>query len=297
MVPTKDRPDDLRRLFKSILDQTRAPDEVIIVDGSDHPIKDVLDEFPTLPFTYIPVRPPSLPKQRNVGINSLTEDVDWAGFLDDDLVLMDTALEKIEQFIGASDDGLLRGVGLKIVNQPHAKAGLYNRAFLLSNQSGKMTRSGFASEIPAVGASIEVDWIYGGATFRRTDVFSEFSFDEWFKGTGYLEDVDFSYGVSRKYKLKVCAEAECLHLSHPIRRSKQKAIGEWQITSWWYFICKYKDFSKALVLWAMFGMLSRNILGAILTGSIDRLLRSFGNCSGIYRVFSGTALNATGFSK
>ena len=33
VVPTKDRPDDLRKLLESLAAQTRAPDQIVIVDG------------------------------------------------------------------------------------------------------------------------------------------------------------------------------------------------------------------------------------------------------------------------
>ena len=45
IVPTKDRPKDLRTLFESIEKQTRQPDLVIIVDGSSQSIKSVVDDF------------------------------------------------------------------------------------------------------------------------------------------------------------------------------------------------------------------------------------------------------------
>ena len=296
MIPTKDRPDDLRKLLKSISSQTRKPDQIVLVDGSGDPVQFVVNEFDALDIDYVQVRPPSLPKQRNVGINSLREDVNWAGFLDDDLVLEPGAIENIENFVNEAGDPKLRGVGMKILNQPTAKVSLFNRIFLLTGREGQVTRSGFASEIPAVTEDISVDWVYGGATFWHAEVFNEFQFDEWFKGTGYLEDVDFSYGVSRKYNLRVCEKSQCNHYSHPIRRSKQKAIGEWQITAWWYFVSKYKDFSSVLVFWSMIGVIIRNVVGAVLL-SRDKLLRLSGNLKGLVRILNGTAKEARGFSK
>ena len=35
IIPTRDRPADLRRAVESILRQTRLPDELLIVDSSD----------------------------------------------------------------------------------------------------------------------------------------------------------------------------------------------------------------------------------------------------------------------
>ena len=99
IVCTKDRPKDMRTLLGSIVSQTRAPDRMIVIDGSDDPIQYVLGEFPTLKIEYRAVRPPSLPKQRNVGIGMLGANETWVGFLDDDLVLESDALAELEKFL------------------------------------------------------------------------------------------------------------------------------------------------------------------------------------------------------
>lgn len=295
IIPTKDRPEDMKRLLESIVSD-QQPFEIIVVDGSDSPIKDVTDQFSDLPIKYVRVRPPSLPKQRNAGIDKLSADVNWVGFLDDDLVLDADCLQELEKFLLAQNE-IVKGVGLTIKNQPLSSAYGFNKFFLLGGAPGKVTSSGFASSIPIPEESIDVDWLYGGATFWKKEVFEEFRYDEWFQGTGYLEDVDFSYRVSRKYHLKVCAQAKCLHLSHPVRRSKQVGLGAWQITSWWYFVKKYNDFSYPLVFWSMLGLFAKNIFIGLVRLSPDALLRAWGNLKGISSVFFQKGHSTAGFSK
>ncbi len=298
IVPTKDRPKDLRTLFESIEKQTRKPDLVIVVDGSGESIKPVVDSFPQIKTHHMRVLPPSLPKQRNAGIQALPPDADWVGFLDDDLVLEPGALESIEKYIADNKADNVKGVGLTILNQPVTKTVIFNAIFLIGNPvGGQVTKSGYASGIPPVTQDIHVDWLYGGATFWDRSVFNEFAYDEWFHGTGYMEDVDFSYGVSRKYQLRVCSSAGCYHYHHPIKRMKQTSIGEWQITSWWYFVRKYKDFPLHLVAWSMMGVFFKNILSGIIRKSPDAILRSIGKIRGFYRVLTGRALQHKGFSK
>ena len=50
-----------------------------------------------------------------------------------------------------------------------------------------------------------------------------------FKETGYLEDVDYSYRVGRKYRLAVVAEAGVDHLSGSITGRKNFLLGKWQV--------------------------------------------------------------------
>ena len=49
----------------------------------------------------------------------------------------------------------------------------------------------------------EVELCSGGNTSYLREVFEEFFFDEEFDGYAPMEDIDFSYRVSRKYKLIV----------------------------------------------------------------------------------------------
>src|SRR5712691_8256306 len=95
VVPTKDRPDDLRRMLASLRAQTRPPDQLIVVDGSDPDVHDVVAEFSDLKADYVRVFPPSLARQRNAGMQQLRTDIALAGYLDDDVVLEPDAIEKM----------------------------------------------------------------------------------------------------------------------------------------------------------------------------------------------------------
>jgi GT2 family glycosyltransferase len=72
VIATKDRPDDLRRMLRSIATQTHQPDLVIIVDSSTTPVSVVADEFSEmLRMQYIHHLPPSASAQRNAGIDAI----------------------------------------------------------------------------------------------------------------------------------------------------------------------------------------------------------------------------------
>lgn len=299
IVPTKDRPEDIQKLFRSILSQTRKPDTVIIVDGSDRPIKEIVDRYTAeMPIQYIPCRPPSLPKQRNVGIENIPAGADWVGFLDDDLVLEDDALEKLETLIRRQNDPLLKGIGLCILNQPLPKMKSFLSFFMLSGpRAGVLTKAGYPTAIPSVQSDISTEWLYGGATFWATDVFKNFKFDEWFFGTGYMEDIDFSYRVSRNHHLMVSAEAKCNHYHHQIPVAKETSIGEWQLTSWWYFISKHREFSFFMVSWGMLGLILKNMLAICYYRTAPYINRSKGHARGVFKIITGKALVLKGFSK
>jgi len=299
IICTKDRPKEIQKLLSTIQSQTKLPNDLIVVDGSDHPIRSILDEFKSLPIRYAQVRPPSLPKQRNVGISMLQGDANWTGFLDDDLVLHPKNFIEIEEFIqNYQGETSLAGVGLNIKNNLPIKKSKFRGLFLLDAPTGGIfTRSGCHTVLNNVKKTQRVDWLSGGNSFWQKKILKEFEFDEWFSGTGYNEDVDFSYRVSRKYSLYYLVKSGCIHLDHPVSHKKALGYGTWQITAWWYFIHKAKSFSPFLVLWSMLGLFINNFIAGILKPSSYRLLRAMGNFRGFCYIITGKALIKRTFHK
>ena len=292
IICTKDRPEDIKTLFTSLVSQTQKPKHVIVVDGSDNPIKDVLDPFlEDLSIEYTTVRPPSLPKQRNVGISMLAEDADWVGFLDDDLVLETDSLEQVSKCVkNAETSKELVGIAMIISNCAYPAFSLLKSFFFLDGRnSGGFTPSGCAVMYRDIHSTNEVEWVSGGVSFWRKKVFDQFKFDEWFSGTGYLEDIDFSYRVSRSYSLVSCGEARCNHYHHEIAKSKLINLGSWQLTSWWYFANKM-NFPKINVLMSFCGITLFNLVFGVLKFNSERFLKFFGNIKGFLKIVTGKAL-------
>lgn len=297
VIPTKDRAFDITRLLVSIAEQERLPDDVIIVDGSAESIQELVEGFTTLPIRYFRCVPPSLPRQRNYAIRELLPETDWVGFLDDDLELLPHTLKNLENFISENKEQKMGGIGLSILNQPLPKAGFLNTFFLLDKgKGGKITLSGFPSSIRIYNKPRRVDWLYGGATFWTKKVLKTYSFDEWFSGTGYMEDVDFSYHVSQDHPLWI-SMAPCYHYSHPISILKERALGEWQICSLWYFSQKTKDFSSILTSWSCLGIIFKSALVSVIQLDYGRWLRFLGNCKGFLRILNYSYKKPLVFSK
>ena len=87
IIPTMNRPTELRRLLASMESQSALPDEIIIVDGSTEPVESIAREFPGLKLKYVRVFPRGLVKQRNIGVSALSFHITVAGYLDDDIVV------------------------------------------------------------------------------------------------------------------------------------------------------------------------------------------------------------------
>jgi GT2 family glycosyltransferase len=287
VVPTKDRPDDLRKMLRSLVGQTRRPDQVIVVDGSSEPVQCVVEEFPELAANYVRVFPPGLAKQRNAGMAVLRPEISVAGYLDDDLVLEPDATEKMMKFFeDARDD--VGGAAFSIINQPAVSTSKAAEFFLLSDtRPGKMLRSGFQSQIPFVRDTVETDWLYGGATLWRREVIREYSYDEWYVGTGFLEDVDYSFRVRQKFRLFVVGNARVYHYSRPIALERNFLLGRHQVVNRTYFVRKMRKFSNAAFAWSITGQFFHNLMSSVARRNTAGIRRAMGNLAGLTDLLSG----------
>ena len=283
VVPTKDRRDDLTKLLASISQQTIQPNQIVIVDASDLPVRDLADQFSALPITYVREFPPSLSRQRNAGMAALNENIKVAGYIDDDIELAADATERMIAFWTAAPPQV-GGAAFTIANQPlrHRVLGILSEIFMInSRRSGAVLRSGFSSSITPQPANVRTEWLYGGATLWRREVIASYKYDEWYLGHGYLEDLDFSFRVSRNYELWLVANARLWHWPHPIRVDRNVDLGRQQMVNRIYFVRKLKCFPMTLVIWGLFGQGIRNLLESLHQRNRAGLLRLWGNLLGL----------------
>jgi glycosyltransferase involved in cell wall biosynthesis len=283
VIPTKDRPDDLRKMLASLAAQTRLPDQVIVVDGSDPPVREVVERAAPLRVEYVREFPPSLARQRNAGMARLARDITLAGYLDDDIVLEPQAVQRMLEFWSkaGSDVG---GAAFTITNNPPPQAMRLKRLFGIDDwRPGRMLPSGCASTITPPRADLQTDWLYGGATVWRRSVIGSYPYDEWFIGTGYMEDVDFSYTVGARHRLYVVAEARLAHYTRPVRADRQLLLGKWQIVNRMHVVRKHhaRGLSTAAAWYASVGLCFINLAAAIVRRRRDPWNRARGNAAGM----------------
>lgn len=282
VIPTMDRADDLRKALDSLAKQTVQPAQIIIVDASMPAIESMLADYSNLPFTYIRVFPPSLAKQRNAGMAALHPEITIAGYLDDDLELAEDATERMYEFWEAGSPDVA-GAAFTIVNQPlrHRLLGKVSDLLMINSpRPGAVLRSGFAASIGPQNENLRTNWLYGGATIWRREIIQAFDYDEWYIGHGYLEDLDFSYRVSRSGELWVVADAKVWHWPHPIRIERNVSLGRQQVVNRVYFVRKMGDFSWPFVAFGLFGQCVRNALESARDLNRAGLLRLWGNIRG-----------------
>jgi GT2 family glycosyltransferase len=287
VVATKDRPAELERLLLSLAGQERKPDEVIIVDGSEKSVAGVLDGpgLSKLKLRYSRCRPPSAARQRNRGIALVSPAVDLIGFLDDDAVLAPGAMSRMMDFWETAS-GDIGGAQFNLINYPPIFAGGLKRlpfvaAFgLYSGNPGDVLPSGFQVMIGPVEKTVFVRWLGSLASIWRRKIFTTEKFDEWFQGYSYLEDLDFSYRIGKRYRLAVIAGADCEHLQASGGRSGAFRFGRRESINRLYFVSKNPELSRLRCILTLLLRLAISLVMAVRERKVYYLARAAGTLIG-----------------
>lgn len=262
VICTRNRYGCVLKCMDTVLIQTRLPNEVVVVDSSDNPaLEQPLQErnkTAPLPIRYLRSRP-GLTLQRNVGVECTGGDI--VVFLDDDVALEPEYIAGMVEPFCADEDGRVGGVQGSFlgVSAPRLAKRLYDRAFMLPGFTGlgKMQASGFPSYIPLPSRVVEVDMICGGNTAYRREVFQEFRFNEELTGYAYMEDDDFSYQVSRKYRLVQTPKAQLTHYESPASRDSVERRQRMDVLHHGHFVRRHigRSFGATLAFaWSEMGL-------------------------------------------
>jgi glycosyltransferase involved in cell wall biosynthesis len=285
VVATKDRPVDLHRMLQSLVKQSCQPDQVVIVDSSSDPLNKVTEDFADLNISYIHHDQPSASGQRNIGIRAIAQDINLIGFLDDDVVLEPEALGKMLEFWNRASENV-GGCSFNLKNhEPSGNKGLKYSALsrwlgLYSREKGVVMRSGWQTLIGNVTQNSFVQWLPSGASVWKREIFERFTFDEYYGGYSYLEDLDFSFSISKEYKLAVIADAGFYHYLSPSGRLSDYQFGKVEVRNRIYFVRKH----NLSLLRCYLGIMVRFLLTlslSVKSGNISYLYRALGNFVGI----------------
>ena len=217
VVCTRDRPDLLATCLESLRSQTRRPEEILVVDASAAPARDAIDRLArSMPGCRVALigSPPGLPRQRNLGARATTGSV--VVYLDDDVVPEPGYLAAVARTFEDDGSGQIGGVGGAQVPDPTPREPWLRRVacrlFLLDTYGrGIVKRSGRPDHAFSPRERMEVECLSGCNMAYRREVLDALSFDERLDGYALGEDLQFSYRVSRRWKLVLTPEARLDH--------------------------------------------------------------------------------------
>ena len=289
LIPTRNRRKDLTRLFESFLKQTILPHCILIIDGSDQgqTVEDFPRNYRSLSIEYLRIIPPGLTKQRNAGLDFIKDQYDLIGFLDDDLELLPDAVEKMLLFWkkAASNVG---GASFNIINNEPSPATFLHRFFLISNKKGgTILPSGSNVILHPVLKDTQTQWLSGGATVWRKEIFEKYRFEEKYGGYGSMDDLDFCFSMRDEYTLMVLKDARVLHHLHPVRREKMKQFGQYDAINRYRFVKRFQ-LSKAAFAWATTGRILAHSLTGLIKRDTNKVEFAKGYLKGVYEIIKGT---------
>jgi len=284
IVATKDRKEHLLQFIQSLNRQTVFPDHFIVVDASDNPSKAEIKSSVSCNYDFKYLKSePGLTKQRNRGVKVSSGDI--ICFFDDDIVLeedylkiLKNSFEKHPELGGFS--GKTTDVNPKQNCRYYLMQFFYNLCQLSYFDNKGRIRKSFLNNNYHLGENqIYIEFTSGCCmAFTKKALKEVGGFDEKLSNYCYMEDVDISYRVSRKYKILYNPNARCFHNYSLTNRLNDHELGKMLIINQRYLhkknLPQRLDFRLALFL-SFWGLVLSNLLN--------------GNIKSVHGFFSGLA--------
>ena len=258
------RPRSVVKLLQSVVHQTIIPDEILVIDGSSNRLTEqaIFDEKLDFSIQYFLVEEShrGLTRQRNFGINKVSDGFELVAFLDDDLVLEPNYFEQIIQTFHQYPQAIgVGGIDLKdniytpvVPGKIYASFQYYMLDGWVKKEPlrykarklfGLMTdlqpdlipdfshgRSGF----PPNGKVYEVEHFMGGIATYKKSLFKNLTFSQYFEGYGLYEDFDFCVRALTFGKLYVNTRSQVWHYHETDGRPNKYRYGKMVVRNGWY---------------------------------------------------------------
>ena len=149
------------------------------------------------------------------------------------------------------------GASFNIVNVAPTRSRLVPSLLRLFRMSadgyGRVLASGFNTPITSTPTTQFTEWLNGGSTVWRREIFREHRFGEWFPGSGLCEDLWFSRRVHPHHRLAVVATARVRHQVVGRTTSGDFHQGRAQVVNRLYVVKSDSRLSLPQCLWALTG--------------------------------------------
>lgn len=245
VIPTRNRPADLGKAVASVLDQTRRPDTLIVVDQSPgdesrRTVEALLAESGPLRVDYVhDTAVTGLVDAKRVAAGRADGDV--VCFLEDDIVLEPDYFEQIERgFAGRPEMLGCCGVVTNLPPLPAFYVGLFrlfHRGLFADRRVGI---HGFAQG--RGHALIPSNYLSGGLSAYRREVFAAVPFDTA-NGLFMTEDIDFSTRAAHKFgpRFYINPNARLEHHMSPVNRAALHARQRRKVREFFVFYKKRRS--------------------------------------------------------
>lgn len=288
VICTKDRYKDLVEHLTSLKQQTRLPDELVVVDASEQEAQFIQELLKSYDFVFDRIQylqaPPGLTRQRNIGFKASEGDIIF--FFDDDTVLAPDYIETIMAVFEHDEDGRIGGAIGRIQGVTTTKRWgirwLQKWFYLASSGDGRFKASGLPTWPHWNDKEADVEAVSGCQMSFRKHIIEEEPFDENLTKYCYMEDDDIGYRVSRRYRIRYVPDALCEHHVSPASRLKRRETARMLVVNQYYL------FRKNISAKPLTYPLAMSLLGHLLLSIRLRDLQGLlGTIDGIAAIFKG----------
>jgi GT2 family glycosyltransferase len=263
VIPTKNRPETLRRTLESLRATYPAPHEVLVIDGDEDGsarplVLGLHDDGLSLHYVH---SEPSLTRQRNVGIERASGDV--LVFLDDDVTLPHDLFAKLAR--PYEEGGVVGATGWVIEPRHGERLGgppSFLRRLVLPGSRrypGRFTRYGYPRYVVVADGPCDVEFMPGCFMSARREAAARVRFDERLAAYALAEDEDFSYRLSRLGRVVYLPDVVVVHEKLGFRSFDSRDFGRLVVRNRAYLF--RKNFPQTPMARAQFGLLLALLVG------------------------------------
>jgi GT2 family glycosyltransferase len=227
VIPTRNRPSQLKACLEAIFKNSILPDQIFIIDSSDinHKINDLpADNRISYHTTHIA----SAAIQRNIGIELVSVATEYLAFLDDDVIIPSNYFSKLIDTLNSTGAIGVSGLAanpqkMDAVKNNGVLRDYFSRFFLNnSRKNGVILRSGVNIPVKIkLPYPIKTQWLIGCSLWNYNKI-QLVRFEKDFYGQSLGEDVIFSLKASQYGSLYVDTSVEIDHLESTIMRPNPK---------------------------------------------------------------------------
>lgn len=283
VIPTRDRPSDLKIAVLSVLNQTRLPDELIVIDqsaGDDGKVsvERLLANVPAIRLVYIhDSKILGLVDAKRVAVQHATGE--YVCFIEDDVVLEHDYFEQVELCFLKNKE-IIGSCG--VITNPPQFSQFYASMFNVFHRGifADKRVSVFSNPANESLGLIASDKLSGGVSSWRREVFSAVPFDVK-NGFHMLEDIDFSTRVAKhfgdKHRLFINPRVRLQHNCSPVNREDLGKRHYRKVFECFLYYKKRRDWPQASLdfAWLLTGLLIETLFKAVIARSISVLLCFF----------------------
>jgi len=203
IIPTRERINNLNRLFYTIKNISNRFNEILIIDSSRIETSKKLKKIYSKYKNVRVIRSiPSTSKQRNVGIKKFNRKNNFLMFCDDDILFHKNSFKNMDKFINKHPKYV--GYGFNLIERENKffenikKSKIFKYFGFYDNRPGIVCDNGWHTKICNISKDCRTMWLSTQACIYRTKYINKNKlFDIDLGRYSYLEDLFFSFAVGK----------------------------------------------------------------------------------------------------